>query len=128
MTFCPWQPYFSRATIHSCVLGWVPVPKAISGAAMRYAFFAFSGWEGATYVAEEVRDPEKNLPRSILWGIGVVLGIYLLVNLAYLKQLGPAEPPIVFSTRRYSSGIDLRFVCAGPASEPPSARIVCSSW
>ena len=60
------------------------------GAAMRYAFFAFSGWEGATYVAEEVRDPEKNLPRSILWGIGVVLGIYLLVNLAYLKQLGPA--------------------------------------
>jgi amino acid transporter len=41
-------------------------------------------------VAEEVRDPERNLPRSILWGIGVVLGIYLLVNLAYLKQLGPA--------------------------------------
>ena len=59
------------------------------GAAMRYAFFAFSGWEGATYVAEEVREPERNLPRSILWGIGVVLGIYLLVNLAYLKQLGP---------------------------------------
>jgi amino acid transporter len=60
-----------------------------AGAAMRYAFFAFSGWEGATYVAEEVREPERNLPRSILWGIGVVLGIYLLVNLAYLKQLGP---------------------------------------
>lgn len=60
------------------------------GGAMRYAFFAFSGWEGATYVAEEVRDPERNLPRSILWGIGVVLGMYLLVNLAYLKQLGPA--------------------------------------
>lgn len=60
------------------------------GAAMRYAFFAFSGWEGATYVAEEVRDPERNLPRSILWGIATVLCIYLLVNLAYLKQLGPA--------------------------------------
>ncbi len=60
------------------------------GAAMRYAFFAFSGWEGATYVAEEVREPERNLPRSILWGIGVVLAAYLLVNAAYLKQLGPA--------------------------------------
>ncbi|MBM4130546.1 amino acid permease [bacterium] len=60
------------------------------GAALRYAFFAFSGWEGATYVAEEVREPEKNLPRSILWGIATVLGIYLLVNLAYLRQLGPA--------------------------------------
>jgi amino acid transporter len=63
---------------------------AAIGAALRYAFFAFSGWEGATYVAEEVREPERNLPRSILWGIGVVLGIYLLVNLAYLRQLGPA--------------------------------------
>ena len=60
------------------------------GAAMRYAFFAFSGWEGATYVAEEVREPERNLPRSILWGIGIVLGAYLLANAAYLRQLGPA--------------------------------------
>jgi amino acid transporter len=68
--------------------GWAAVLAV--GASLRYAFFAFSGWEGATYVAEEVREPERNLPRSLLWGIAVVMATYLLVNLAYLRQLGPA--------------------------------------
>ncbi len=67
--------------------GWGALLAA--GAAMRYAFFAFSGWEGATYVAEEVREPARNLPRSLLWGIGVVFATYVLVNFAYLRQLGP---------------------------------------
>ena len=61
------------------------------GEAMRYAFFAYSGWEGATYVAEEVNDPQKNLPRSLFWGIGGVMALYILVNLAYLYQLSPAD-------------------------------------
>jgi len=68
--------------------GWAAVLAA--GASMRYAFFAFSGWEGATYVAEEVRAPERNLPRSLLLGIAIVMGAYLLANAAYLRQLGPA--------------------------------------
>lgn len=68
--------------------GWAAVLAV--GASLRYAFFAFSGWEGATYVAEEVREPERNLPRSLLWGLAVVMATYLLVNLAYLRQLGPA--------------------------------------
>ena len=61
------------------------------GEAMRFAFFAYSGWEGATYVAEEVKNPSKNLPRSLFFGIGSVMLIYLFVNLAYLHQLSPQE-------------------------------------
>ncbi len=60
------------------------------GAALRYAFFAYSGWEGATYVAEEVRNPERNLPRSILLGISGVMLLYLAANAAYLNQLSVA--------------------------------------
>ncbi len=60
-------------------------------AALRYSFFAYSGWEGATYVAEEVKQPEKNLPRSLFLGIGTVMVLYLLVNTAYLVQLSPQE-------------------------------------
>ncbi|MFA0963968.1 APC family permease [Roseivirga sp. BDSF3-8] len=60
------------------------------GAAMRYTFFAYSGWEGATYVAEEVKNPGKNLPASLFIGIGVVLLLYLLVNTGYLNILGAA--------------------------------------
>ncbi|MEE4312431.1 MAG: amino acid permease [candidate division KSB1 bacterium] len=57
------------------------------GAAMRYGFFAYSGWEGATYVAEEVKNPRKNLPLSIILGISGIIILYIAANSAYLYQL-----------------------------------------
>lgn len=57
------------------------------GAAMRYAFFAYSGWEGPTYIAEEVKNPRKNLPLSILLGIFGVMLLYIAANSAYIYQL-----------------------------------------
>lgn len=57
------------------------------GAALRYAFFAFSGWEGATYVAEEVKEPQCTLPLSLFLGITGVMVLYLGANLGYLYQL-----------------------------------------
>jgi APA family basic amino acid/polyamine antiporter len=60
------------------------------GAAMRYSFFAFSGWEGATYIAEEVKNPRRNLPLSLFIGIAGVMVLYLGANSAYLYQLPPA--------------------------------------
>jgi len=59
------------------------------GVAMRYAFFAYSGWEGATYVAEEVKNPRRNLPLSIILGIAGVMLLYFAINSAYLYQLSP---------------------------------------
>lgn len=70
----------------SSISGWAGVVAIFS--AMRYGFFAYSGWEGATYVAEEVKNPTKNLPLSLFAGIGLVLLIYLLINSAYLNILG----------------------------------------
>jgi len=61
------------------------------GAAMRYAFFAYSGWEGPTYIAEEVRNPRRNLPLSILLGILGVMLLYLAANSAYIYQLPVAR-------------------------------------
>lgn len=61
------------------------------GAAMRYSFFAFSGWEGATYIAEEVKNPRRNLPLSLFVGIAGVMVLYLCANSAYLFQLPPAK-------------------------------------
>ena len=61
------------------------------GAALRYSFFAFSGWEGATYLAEEVKKPEKTLPLSLFLGIAGVMVLYLGANLGYLFQLDVNE-------------------------------------
>jgi len=60
------------------------------GAALRLSFFAFSGWEGATYIAEEVKEPRKNLPLSLLLGIVGVMFLYAGANAAYLYIL-PVE-------------------------------------
>jgi len=57
------------------------------GAAMRYAFFAYSGWEGPTYIAEEIKNPRRNLPLSIFLGISGVMLLYLAANSAYIYQL-----------------------------------------
>jgi amino acid transporter len=61
------------------------------GAALRYAFFAFSGWEGATYIAEEVKNPRKNLPLSLFIGIAGVMVLYLGANAAYIFQIPAGE-------------------------------------
>ncbi len=69
--------------------GWVTVLGL--GQAMRYTFFAYSGWEGATYIATEVRGARRKLPLSLFIGIGIVMSIYLLVNAGYVSQLGPTQ-------------------------------------
>lgn len=55
------------------------------GTALIAAFFAYNGWTYSSYVGGEVREPERNLPRSILAGIGIVIVLYLGVNLTYLS-------------------------------------------
>jgi APA family basic amino acid/polyamine antiporter len=57
------------------------------GAAMIPTLFAYNGWTFSTYVAGEIRDPARNLPRSIILGLGVVLVVYLAANVAYIAVL-----------------------------------------
>jgi APA family basic amino acid/polyamine antiporter len=50
--------------------------------------FTFGGSYHATFVAGSVRDPERSIPRGVVWGIAAVLVAYLGVNVAYLALLG----------------------------------------
>lgn len=56
-----------------------------------YVSYAYSGWNGAGYLAGEIRNPAKLLPRTLLWGTLTVISLYLLVNLAYVFALDPVE-------------------------------------
>jgi APA family basic amino acid/polyamine antiporter len=49
--------------------------------------FSYSGWNAAAYVAEEVRNPERFVPRALAIGTGAVIVIYLLLNFLYLYSL-----------------------------------------
>jgi len=46
--------------------------------------FTYAGWNAASYVAEEIRDPGRNVPRSLAIGTAAVIVIYLLLNLLYI--------------------------------------------
>lgn len=56
-------------------------------AALTGAFMAYEGWINLTFVAGEVRDPQKNIPRSLIIGVVTCIIIYVLINLAYLYVL-----------------------------------------
>jgi APA family basic amino acid/polyamine antiporter len=58
------------------------------GAALVPVLFAFGGWQQTNFIAEELIEPERNLPRALLAGVTIVVAVYLLTNLAYLKTLG----------------------------------------
>jgi len=60
------------------------------GAAMVPVAFAYGGWQTATFVAGEMRDARRDLSRGLLIGVGGVVALYLAVNLACLRVLGPA--------------------------------------
>ena len=76
-----------------------PVPEPLSGgmhgtmiwafgAALIPVMFSYGGWQNANYVAEEIRDPKRDLPLSLILGTALVVVVYVLVNLVYLKTLG----------------------------------------
>lgn len=60
------------------------------GAALVPVLFAFGGWQQTNFVAEELTDPERDLPTALVLGVLVVVIAYLGVNLAYLRALGAA--------------------------------------
>jgi amino acid transporter len=55
--------------------------------ALQSVMITFGGWQSALYFTEEDRNPDRNLPRSMIGGVALVLGIYVLVNLALLSVL-----------------------------------------
>ena len=59
--------------------------------AMIGILFAYDGWTDSTYVAGEVKNPQRNMPIAILGGTWLVIGVYVLVNFAYYKVLSPDE-------------------------------------
>jgi len=46
--------------------------------------FAYSGWNAVIYIAGEVKEPERNLPRALLWANLIVIGLYLAINVVYI--------------------------------------------
>jgi len=62
----------------------------VLGTALVPILFSYGGWQQTNYIAEEIRDPERNLPRALVAGVVIVVIVYLGANAAYLRTLGVA--------------------------------------
>lgn len=78
-------------------LTWIPLtgePGSTSfsafGAAMVPVVFAYGGWQTACFVAGELKEPRRDLPRALVLGVVGVAALYLSVNFIYLRVLGAA--------------------------------------
>jgi len=72
-----------------------PLPPSTVGAgalgsALVPVLFTYGGWQQTNFIAEEIIEPERNLPRALVLGVTIVVAVYLLTNLAYLRVLGYA--------------------------------------
>lgn len=60
------------------------------GLAMVFVLLSYGGWNEAAYISAEIQD-RRNIVRSLVVSIGIITGVYLLINLAYLRGLGLAD-------------------------------------
>ncbi|MBD1842572.1 amino acid permease [Cyanobacteria bacterium FACHB-63] len=60
------------------------------GMAMIFVLLSYGGWNEAAYLSAEIRNPNRNIARSLFWGIGIIAAIYVAINFAYLHGLGAA--------------------------------------
>jgi len=91
-------------------------------AAMVSALWAYDGWNNVAMVSSEIRDPQRNLPRSLIFGTAAVIGTYVLVNIAYFHVLSPAR---VAASQRVAS--DMMSTLYGPGASTAVAIAVMIS-
>jgi len=72
-----WPTQFTAASLSAAGLGLVAV------------LWAYEGWQYLTFMGGEIRDPQRNLPRGLAWGIVGLIAIYVSAALAYVAGLGP---------------------------------------
>ncbi len=53
--------------------------------ALLFVFYAYSGWNAAVYLLEELEDAKRSLSRALVWGTLLVMALYVLLNAAFLK-------------------------------------------
>ena len=58
---------------------------------LMYVSFAYSGWNAAAYIAGEVERPERTIPRALLLGTGIVMLLYVLLNVVFLYAVPTSE-------------------------------------
>ena len=90
------------------------------GAALVPVIFAYGGWQTATFIAGEIKEPRKNLPRGLILGVTGVVILYLAANVVYIIVLGTeglaaSSAPASDVMRRALGDVGARVIASGIA-------------
>ena len=101
----------------------IPAQAGLGGffAALVAALWAYDGWNNVVMVSSEIREPQKNLPRALIFGTALVMVLYLLANLAYFYVLAPSE---VAASNRVAATMMNRILGAAGASAVSIAAMI----
>ena len=61
------------------------------GTALLAVLFAFEGWTNVGAIAGEMKNPARDLPRAIVGGVSIIMAVYLLINIAYIRVIPASE-------------------------------------
>lgn len=76
----------------------------ITGLSLMWIMFAYSGWNASTYLGAEIKNPARTLPRSLLYGTGIVVIIYVALNILYVYGINPEQMKGVVSVGGLAMG------------------------
>ncbi len=68
-----------------------PLTASGVGLSIISVLWAYEGWQYVTFVAGEAKDPQRSIPRAIVWGTVALILIYLIANVGYLAALGASR-------------------------------------
>lgn len=81
------------------ILGWQAI-----GLSLMWIMFAYSGWNASTYLGGEIKNPSRVLPLSLLTGTGIVIVLYLGINILYVYGINPEDMKGVISVGGLAMG------------------------
>jgi len=112
-------------------------PSAVGGSiftgmmtAMVGVLWAYDGWTNVTPLAEEIRDPGRNVPRALIWGMAVLIGVYLSMTLAYHYVLPMSEVSSASSkdVRSAVAALYCDQLLGWPGVKAISVLVMCSTF
>ena len=80
----------SKAPLLTPMIGEGVSTGSALGSTLLAVLFAFEGWTNVGAIAGEMKNPSRDLPRAIVGGVSIIMGVYLLINIAYIRVI-PAQ-------------------------------------
>src|ERR1051326_2521401 len=99
-----------------------PLSYAAFGFVMAACLMAYNGWSYVSFVAGEIKDPQRNLPRSLALGMGAVMVLYVIANIAYMNVM---TVPEIAAAERVGAAVAGRTM--GPAGATVLSAVVLLS-